>query len=283
MRTIIKPAEKHVDLHTHTTASDGGLSPTELVDLAIANQVEMLAITDHDTIEGYENVKTLARQRGLQLISGVEVSTTWSGQNVHIVGLNFDTNHPAIKKLLAFQKNARQRRGGIILDKLAKAKLPISKAELIAHVGEGQIGRPHIAQIMVAKGYASSVDKAFKRYLGAGKIGDVKNGWVSLADTVSAITHSGGVAVIAHPDKYKMTRSKLLRFIDEFIALGGQGIEVISSRQHIGVTEKYANIANEKGLCASLGSDFHYQVAYAPEVGQLPALPRFVTPIWETF
>lgn len=271
------------DLHTHTTASDGHLSPTELVDLACTNHVEILAITDHDTTLGYESVKDYAQQRGLNLISGVEISTTWGGQGVHIVGLNFDVTHVAMSKLLDFQRGARQARYHVILDKLAKAKLPISEAELLTHVGDGQIGRPHIAHAMVAKGYVKNINQAFKQYLGAGKIGDVKNGWASLADTVSAITDSGGVAVIAHPDKYKMTRSKTLRLIDEFIELGGRGIEVISAKQHIDITEKYSKIANDRGLYASVGSDFHRHVSYAPNVGQLPTLPRSVTPIWHAF
>lgn len=284
MNPVIKLTEKHVDLHTHTTASDGYLSPTELVDLALSHRVEMLAITDHDTTLGYESVKDYAiKKRGLQLISGVEVSTTWGGQGVHIVGLNFDSTHVAITKLLAAQKAAREIRSRMILDKLARIKLPISENELIGYVSGGQIGRPHIAQAMVAKGYVSSVGKAFKQYLGAGKIGDVKNGWASLADTVSAIIDSGGLAVIAHPDKYKMTRSKTLRLIDEFIELGGCGIEVISAKQHPDITEKYAKIASDKGLYASLGSDFHDHVPYAPSVGQLPTLPRSVTPIWSVF
>lgn len=272
-----------IDLHTHTTASDGYLTPTELVDLALANHVEMLAITDHDTTLGYENVKDYAQQRGLKLIAGVEISTTWGGQGVHIVGLNFDVTHVAMTKLLDFQRGARQIRYHVILEKLAKAKLPISEAELLTHVGDGQIGRPHIAHAMVAKGYVKNINQAFKQYLGAGKIGDVKNGWASLTDTVSAITDSGGVAVIAHPDKYKMTRSKTLRLIDEFIELGGRGIEVISAKQHVDITEKYAKIANDKGLYASLGSDFHRHVSYAPNVGQLPTLPSSVTPIWRIF
>lgn len=285
--SVMNLPQSTIDLHTHTTASDGHLTPSELVDLALTNHVEMLAITDHDTTWGYESVKDDAKQRGLQLVSGVEISTTWGGQGVHIVGLNFDPKHAAMTQLLDFQRDARAKRYHVILDKLAKAKVPISEDELLNHVGSGnnnrQIGRPHIAQAMVAKGYVNTVEKAFKQYLGAGKIGDVKNGWASLADTVSAITESGGIAVIAHPDKYKMTRSKTLRLIDEFIELGGRGIEVISAKQHIDITNKYAKIANDRKLYASIGSDFHRHVSYAPDVGKISPLPHNITPIWQAF
>lgn len=271
------------DLHTHTTASDGHLSPKELVDLAVANQVTQLAITDHDTVMGYHHAVDYATQQGVSLISGIEVSTTWGAHSVHIVGLNFDSNHDAIKTLLLHQNNARTSRYRVILQKLSKIGMPISEDELLANAGNGQIGRPHIAKLMVEKGYVNNTNKAFKRYLGAGKIGDVKNGWASLSDTVSAINDSGGVAVVAHPNHYKMTHSKLMQFIDEFKACGGQGIEVIAGKQHPDITRKFALIANKKDLLASMGSDFHRHLPYAPVVGQLSPLPNDVTPVWTVF
>lgn len=269
------------DLHTHTTASDGHLAPEELLNLAANNGVEMLAITDHDTIAGYLSVRDLATN--ICLISGVEVSTTWAGQGVHIIGLNFDPEHLAIKRLLTSQANARQLRCQIILDKLTKLNKPVTLAEVQQVAGHKHIGRPHIAQVMVNKGYVTDRNKAFKKYLGAGKIGDVKSGWASLSETISAINDSGGIAIIAHPDKYKMTRMKLMRLIDEFIELGGQGIEVISAHQPIDVTEKYVKIANEKGLYVSLGSDFHRLTARFPSVGEIAKLPESCQPVWRTF
>lgn len=270
-----------VDLHTHTTASDGALPPDELVQLAIANGVQMLSITDHDTVSGYLSVKDGVTD--MRLIAGVEVSTTWEGIGIHIVGLNFDASHPAITDLLANQASSRQKRYHSILHKLTKADMPITAAELIASVGHDHIGRPHIAKVMVEKGYVSGVDKAFKKYLGAGKMGDVKNQWSSLAETVAAINASGGIAIIAHPNQYKMTRSKLLRMVNEFVDMGGQGIEVISGHQHADITTKYAHIANDNGLYASIGSDFHRYFPHAPSVGQLCQLPDMVTPIWQAF
>ncbi len=270
-----------IDLHTHTTASDGLLSPDALIALAKENSVKMLAITDHDTVAGYLSIKNATRT--IQLISGVEISTTWSGIGIHIVGLDFDPHHPAIDTLLEKQASARRVRCQSILTVLEKLGMPVSRAELIEQTGHTHIGRPHIARLLFKKGYVSSISQAFKKYLGSGKAGDIKNQWASLSAVVGAITTSGGVAVIAHPDKYKMTRTKLLRFIDEFVEMGGQGIEVISGRQHRDITDKYAKIANDRGLLASLGTDFHQRSPYYPEVGQLPTLPDDVNPVWSIF
>lgn len=274
-----------VDLHTHTTASDGQLSPAELLKLAAKNHTKLLAITDHDTIAGYLSVRETAASlaANCRLISGVEISTTWAGQSIHIVGLNFNPAHLAIKTLLTAQTTARRQRCQIILDRLAKHQMPINWEELQQIAGHDGVGRPHIAQAMINKGYVNDMNKAFKKYLGAGKIGDVKSGWSGLSEVITAINDSGGVAVIAHPNKYKMTRMKLLRFIDEFIEMGGQGLEVISARQTADITEKYIKIANNKGLYASLGSDFHRHTPYTPAVGALPTLPQHCTPIWQLF
>lgn len=273
----------NADFHCHTIASDGKLSPMELIDLAASHHVDMLAITDHDTIAGYQQVVEYAQQANINLISGVEISTTWAGQGIHVVGLNFDANHVAMTTLLAAQQQARRARCQIILDKLAKRQMPMSFDEVQLAAGHGHIGRPHIAQTMIDKGYVQDMNRAFKKYLGAGKIGDVKSGWAPLEQTITAINDSGGIAVIAHPDKYKMTRMKLLRLVDEFIQLGGQGIEVISAKQTSDVTAKYLNIANEKQLYASIGSDFHRPFPQLPDVGQMPQLPKNCRPVWEAF
>lgn len=273
-----------IDLHTHTNASDGQLSPQALLQQALDNGTTMLAITDHDTIDGYLAIYgNVVHHSSLRLISGVELSTQWQGMGIHVVGLNFSVRHPAMVTLLAQQRTVRQQRGLTILNKLAKIGIFISEAELKHYVGQGQIGRPHIAQLMLDKGYVNSIDKAFKKYLGAGKVGDVRNRWSGLAESVAAIRAAGGVAVIAHPNHYQMTRTKLLRLIDEFIAAGGQGIEVISGRQHNDITQKYSHIANDKGLYASVGSDFHRYLMYAPSIGELAPLPDAVTPIWTLF
>ncbi len=272
-----------IDLHTHTNASDGELLPEDLLTRAINNGVSQLAITDHDTIQGYLSLQNHSITQKLQLISGVEISTTWQGVGIHIVGLDFDVEHEAITTCLKQQNRARALRATMILEKLAKANMPISLEE-VEQVTEGrQIGRPHIAAVMVAKGYVNNRNQAFKKYLGAGKMGDIKSGWVTLSTAVEAITASGGVAVVAHPDHYRMTRTKLMTLFDEFKAYGGQAIEVISGRQPHSITEKYAHIAREKGFYASLGSDFHRPLSYACDVGKLSDLPSDLRPVWQLF
>ncbi len=271
------------DLHTHSTASDGVLSPEELLQLATDKQLDYFAITDHDTIAGYLSVREKAVAIGINLIAGLELSTLWSGIGIHIVGLNFDPTHSAMIKLLQYQTDARIARTETILKKLAKISFGISLSELQSSVGDGVIGRPHIAKLMVEKGYVKDTNQAFKKYLGAGKLGDVKNGWISLSDGVKAIRESGGAAVIAHPNHYNLTRTKLLRLVDDFIGAGGQGIEVISGKQHRDITDKLSAIATDKGLYASIGSDFHRPLSFGVGVGELPPLPDNVTPIWELF
>ncbi len=271
------------DFHTHTNVSDGILSPEDLLTRAIDNGVSKLAITDHDTIDGYISILDSTLTKQIQLISGVEISTTWKGIGIHIVGLHFDINNVLITDCLKKQNQARKLRANIILDKLTKAGMPISMEEVKPFCTGKQVGRPHIAAAMVAKGYVNNTNKAFKKYLGAGKIGDVKSGWVDISSVVEAVVKSGGVAVIAHPNQYNITRTKLMCLFDEFKEYGGQAIEVISGRQHQSITEKYAHIANEKGFYASLGSDFHKPLSYACDIGKLPTLPRDVIPVWELF
>ncbi len=272
-----------VDLHTHSTASDGVLSADELIQIATDKPLDYFSITDHDTITGYLSVREKAKAIGMNLIAGLELSTLWNGIGVHIVGPNFEPTHSAMAHLLQHQTDARIARTDTILQKLAKIGFELSLSELQSSVGKGVIGRPHIAQLMVEKGYVKGTNQAFKKYLGNGKIGDVKNGWISLSDGVKAIRESGGVAVIAHPNHYNVTRTKLLRLVDEFIGAGGQGIEVISGKQHRDVTDKIATIATDKGLYASIGSDFHRPLSFGVGVGELPPLPDSVPPIWELF
>lgn len=284
-----------IDFHTHTNFSDGILSPTELIERAISNGVEQMAITDHDTVAGYLSIREQIEQQAekqiergsftkpIQLISGVEISTVWRGIGIHIVGLNFDAEHTAITDLLNRQTEAREKRAEIIIQKLRNANMPMTLEEVCQMQNTNHVGRPHIAQVMVAKGYVNSVNAAFKKYLGAGKIGDVKSGWTNIPNAVQAIVQSGGIAVVVHPDRYNLTRTKLLTLLDEFKEAGGQGIEVISGKQHRDITEKMAYIANDKGLYASVGSDFHQPISYRADIGQLAELPNTVIPVWELF
>lgn len=271
-----------IDLHTHTTASDGVLSPDELIHRAHSNGVKTLAITDHDSVSGYVSVKDHLPE-DFRLISGVEISTVWQRMGIHVVGLNFDATHSAMTTLLRQQSRVRYNRAEHICEKLTRKNMLIDMAEIIDIAGNNQIGRPHIAQAMVTKGYVKNTNVAFNKYLGTGKLGDVKSGWVDMLDAVDIIRQSGGIAVLAHPDHYKMTRTKLLALLDAFRCAGGHAIEVISGKQHGDITAKYAQIARDKGFYASLGSDFHRPLSYAADVGELPELPSDLPTVWTLF
>ncbi len=258
-----------IDLHCHTNCSDGKLSPTELINLAIENKLELLAITDHDCTNAYTEINKQINKlpNSLKLINGIEISTSWNGIGIHIVGLNIDINSKSILEAVSFQKQARIERTEKIIHKLAKKKIVIDYKTLIKQAGHDNIGRPHIAQYLVNNNYVVSVDKAFQKYLGTGKSANIKQCWADMEQIINWITNAGGIAIIAHPNKYKMTRTKQHYFIDSFIEMGGKGIEIISGRQPIDVTNKYIRLANDKGLLASVGSDFHKIAKYQPTLG----------------
>ncbi len=267
-----------VDLHTHTNASDGSLTPTELLDHARQLGVDVLSITDHDTLGAYER---LPENPGLQLITGVELSTTWAGRGVHIVGLNVDRHSPALLAGIQQQKEARLERAGIIAHRLTRIGIPSPLAAVAAMAGDAGIGRPHFAQHLVDIGVVKDLRAAFKKYLGAGKPGDVKDGWASLEDVTGWIVAAGGIAVLAHPVKYKMTTSKLRLMLDDFVAAGGRGIEVISGSQQPDVTLRMLALADEFELAASCGSDFHSPDAAWSQPGRFAPLPAQVPKVWE--
>ncbi len=276
-----------IDFHTHSSASDGALSPAELLARAAERAVELFAITDHDTVAGYREAARLARQDGLpRLIPGVELSCRWSGTTVHIVGLGMDCDHPAMAEGLAELDQARRLRGEKIAVRLASRGFPGALEGACRHAGDSQLGRPHFAEWMVEQGHVADINEAFDKYLGQGKTGDVKAFWPELARAVGWIVDAGGVAVLAHPLKYRFTRMKLRRLAVDFAAAGGRAIEITSGRQHPDQTARLTRLAREQGLAISLGSDFHRDGPYSPDLGvELPRLEglegvwqRFLTP-----
>lgn len=270
------------DLHCHTTVSDGELSPIEVVKRAQANGVDVLSITDHDTIAAYQQLASQT-ELGLKLIPGIEFSTQWKGIGVHILGLNFDLNSPVIAQGVAEQEAARTERSQVICEKLAKLGLEISLQGVQEIAGSAALGRPHFAKYLLKTGVVKDIRQAFDKYLGDGKPGDVKQFWAPLPQIVDWIVGAGGQAVIAHPKKYKMTRSKLIRLIDDFKAAGGQGIEVISGRQSSEQVSMLAKLSVEKELLASCGSDFHQEGFPWRELGALDPLPSECTPVWQSW
>jgi predicted metal-dependent phosphoesterase TrpH len=258
-----------IDFHSHTTASDGALSPRELIDRALAANLSLFAITDHDTMAGYRAAAEYYTHNPgeMRLIPGVEFSCRWSGTTIHMVGLGVDELHPAMEQGLSLLARARVERGKKIGDRLAAKGFSGAYAGASEKAGESQLGRPHFAAWMIEQGHVRDFNQAFDKYLGQGKIGDVKAFWPELAEVTEWIVASGGVAVIAHPLKYRFTRMKLRRMVSDFKAAGGLGIEVLNGRQTPDQTSQLKRLALEFELEISGGSDFHRDSTYSPKLG----------------
>lgn len=269
-----------VDLHTHTRCSDGSLAPDELLSDAQAARVDILAVTDHDTTAAYRELLRTPIA-GLKLIPGIEFSTESDGYGIHVLGLNIDTECDAMRAAVGFQSAARAERAEQIAQRLDKLGIENALSGAQAKAGSGAIGRPHFAQYMVDIGFVKSLEQAFKRYLGPGKLGDVKQMWASLPQIIEWIRDSKGTAVLAHPAKYKMTRSRRQRLIGTFAASGGQGLEVVSGRQDPELSASLAGEAATHGLAASLGSDFHHRNQPWASLGMPLRLPPNCRPIWD--
>jgi len=268
------------DLHSHSTASDGTLSPQDLVARARARGVEVLALTDHDTLDGLAEAQAAAESAGLTLCPGVEISVTWGGRTIHIVGLGIDPADPALADGLARQLARRTRRAEEIGRRLEKAGVAGAFEGAKAFSNGRLIGRTHFARFLVQQGLAASGREVFKGWLVKGKPGYVPGDWASLQDAVGWIGSAGGQAVIAHPARYKLSHAKLLRLIGEFKALGGVGIEVVAGSHGKDECHNFARHARENGLLASVGSDFHGPECPWPDLGGLAALPASCTPVW---
>ncbi|WP_370978361.1 PHP domain-containing protein [Agaribacterium sp. ZY112] len=274
-------SEPCYDLHCHSSQSDGILRPAELLSRAKSQGVTTLALTDHDTISGLPEATVQAELEGIDLITGVEFSCLWYGRNIHVLALNFDASHSAIQALTELQLQRRIERSEVIASKLEKLGFIGILQAAQAKADGAIIGRPHFAQAMIDTGKVKDVAHAFKQFLGAGKVGDVKLQWPDFDDVTQACSAAGGQAVLAHPLKYKMTRTKLCSMIDDFKESGGQGIEVVSGLQTPQQTGDMARLANKYELLASCGSDFHAPSGYNADLGQISALPQSVEPIWQ--
>ena len=274
------------DLHSHTKYSDGSLSAQALIALAIERGITHLAITDHDTVQAHlqltENNNVYATEK-INIIKGIELSSQWNNMGVHIVGLNIDIHSTAITTAVKHQTQLRIERVKTIAKKLLQRGFPDITQGAMILAGDGQVGRPHIAQHMVDEGLVSSVGQAFNKYLGAGKVGDISSVWPDLECVVEWINAAGGVAVLAHPSRYKMTRTKRRRLMADFSDAGGQAIEVCAGNQVPGVAEEMAAVCDEFGFHASVGSDFHNPDYKWVKLGQYPSLPKACRPVWELF
>lgn len=268
------------DLHSHSTASDGTLSPAELVERAAVAGVEFLALTDHDTTAGLAEARKMARSYDISIINGCEISVTWSNMTVHIVGLNIDDNNAELQQGLLKLQEHRDWRAREIGRRLEQKGIS-GAYEGACSVARGVlISRTHFAHFLADQGYAKNVRDVFKSFLVNNKPGYVAGTWASLEEVVAWIRNAGGQAVIAHPARYRLTRSKLLRLIGEFKELGGAALEVVSGSHSKDECFTMARYARENGLLASAGSDFHGPENPWIELGRLPELPQGCNPIW---
>jgi predicted metal-dependent phosphoesterase TrpH len=269
------------DLHSHSTVSDGSLSPEHLVARAIDQGVDVLALTDHDGTEGIIAAQAAAQGTKLSLVTGVEISVTWGSSTIHILGLKVDHKNKALQKGLKKIRDYRKERAFKIAERLEKSGISGAYEGASQYASPVMLGRVHFAKFLVDKGHAKNINDVFKRYLVRNKPGYVSGEWATLAQAVNWINGAGGQAVIAHPARYKMTATKLRRLITEFKELGGVGLEVVSGRQHPEEIKTLAKLANDFNLLASCGSDFHSPDNTWVELGRLPELPSSVNPIWK--
>ncbi|MCA0900611.1 PHP domain-containing protein [Microbulbifer agarilyticus] len=273
-----------VDLHCHSTASDGILSPAALVSRAKSAGVTLLALTDHDTVGGIAEASQAAAEQGITLLPGVEFTACWGRRVVHVVGLNVDCTSAALAEAVSVRAALRRERAMEIARRLEKRGFA-GAFEGARHLASGdEIGRPHFARWMVAEGHVTDTAKAFKRYLGAGKIGDVAVPWPDLGATVASIEAAGGAAVLAHPLKYGLTRTRLQALLRDFQQAGGTAAEVVCGQQNPVQTREILQLLaqasnGERPLLGSLGSDFHQPDQPWRALGCV-RLPANVEPVW---
>ncbi|KAB2319054.1 PHP domain-containing protein [Betaproteobacteria bacterium SCN1] len=271
----------NIDLHCHSNVSDGMLPPAEVVARATANGVHVLALTDHDDVGGLAEAAVAAADAGIAFVPGVEISVTWSGQTVHIVGLRIDPSHPDLAAGLQSIRNGRMTRARRMGEDLARSGIVGAYEGACDYAANKQmVGRTHFARWLVAQGHVADVRSAFRRYLTRGHPGYVEHEWTTLENAVGWIRASGGMAVIAHPGRYAFDARQQHLLLDAFRALGGEGVEVVTGSHHPSEYGKWADLARAFGLKASRGADFH-----APgegiDIGRLPALPHYCQPVWQ--
>lgn len=279
---MIETPEQY-DLHCHSTASDGSLTPTELIVRAKAKGVTSLALTDHDTINGQQEAKDAAQENAINFISGVELSTTWENKCFHIVGLNIDPKHSGLTQGISKLQTLRAERTKTIALKLEKKAITGSYEAVIKAAKGGMVTRTHFSNYLLDQHHVSTQQEAFDRYLGEGKPAFVSTVWAELHDAINWINQAKGVAVVAHPLRYKLTVSWMRRFLSFFKEAGGQGIEVVTGHSNPDEIRRAILYAKHYDLFASVGSDFHTPDNQWVELGRLPPLPATVTPIWELF
>lgn len=274
----------NVDLHCHSTVSDGVLAPDVLAQRAFDHGVNIWALTDHDEIGGIAKAREAANDLRLRYVTGVEISVTWAGKTIHIVGLDFDENNADLLAGLKRTRSGRQQRAEEMAQDLARVGIQGCYAGALKYVGNPDlISRSHFARYLVEIGICPDVSSVFKSYLTEGKPGYVPHRWAILTDAVKWIRGAGGIAVVAHPGRYDLSLIAHDEFLKEFKQLGGEGIEVVTGSHTPDQYLEYAKVANQYGLLASRGSDFHAPDENLPDLGQLPPLTLELQPVWTRF
>ena len=272
----------NADLHCHSVVSDGTLTPEALAERAKANGVELWALTDHDEIGGQHRALAAAKAQGMRYLTGTEISVTFAGETVHIVGLGFDPDDADMQQGLHATRGGRGQRAQEMSDGLAKVGIKGAYEGALKFVGNPElISRTHFARFLVESGVCSETHEVFRKYLTEGKPGYVPHRWAGLRDAVSWITNAKGMAIIAHPARYRFTPNEEYALFSEFKAHGGRGVEVVTGSHSASEYVKYAETAKEFGLAASRGSDFHSPEESRTDLGSLPFLPGSLTPVWE--
>jgi predicted metal-dependent phosphoesterase TrpH len=272
----------NADLHCHSVVSDGTLTPELLAERAKKNGVELWSLTDHDEIGGQHRAAAAAKAQGMKFLTGTEISVTFIGATVHIVGLGFNPDDLGMQAGLVKTRGGRRERAMEMSDGLEKVGIKGAFEGALKFVGNPDlISRTHFGRFLVETGVCKDTNEVFRKYLTEGKPGYVEHRWANLKDAVSWITQAGGIAVIAHPARYKFSTNEEFALFSEFKAHGGQGVEVVTGSHTAAEYVTYASVAQEFGLAASRGSDFHSPDESHTDLGTLPYLPGHLTPVWD--
>lgn len=278
---MISNLSLNADLHCHSVVSDGTLTPEELAQRAYANGVRLWALTDHDELGGQKRASAAAKALGMKYLGGVEISVTWMGQTIHIVGLGIDPDNTGLVEGLRQTRNGRGNRAKLMAEQLLKAGIPGAYEGALHFAGNHDlISRTHFARFLVEQGICKNTEQVFKNYLVEDKPGYVPHMWAKLEDALAWIKAAGGVAVIAHPGRYSFNAMQMEQLFIRFKELGGLGIEVITGSHSPDQYKTYGKIAQQYGFLASRGSDFHDPNESHIDLGVLPLLPDNLTPIW---
>jgi len=269
-----------IDLHCHSYFSDGELSPSALLQKAFDMGVRVLALTDHDTIEGLLPLHEAALGKDITIINGIELSVRWKKHDIHIIGLNISLDDIGLKTLIALQNDRRIERAHQIATSLLACGIEDAYQKACEIAGHARVGRPHFAQVLINEGIVADMKSAFKRFLGAGRVAYAATAWISIEEAVAAIIDAKGDAVIAHPLKYSLTRSKLHELIKFFKSAGGVGMEVVSGEMTVADANELAGLCSRFELFASTGSDYHGDRLSRKGLGQQRELPVNCMPIW---